>query len=340
MTDEPTQNRQVSVAVLIPCVNEVATVGKVVSDFRRYLPSAEIYVYDNNSTDGTREVAARAGAVVRREMKQGKGNVVRRMFRDVEADVYIMVDGDDTYDPERAPDMVRMLVEESCDFVNGVRKAEHTKNAYRPGHQIGNRMLTRLVRIMFGTGITDMLSGYKALSRRFVKSFPILASGFEIETELAIHALELSVPTAQLDVVYRPRRSESMSKLRTYRDGFHILLLIVGLVKQERPILFFSIIGAVLALGSIVLAIPIFITFINTGLVPRFPTAILATGLMVLAWLSFFSGIILDTVSRGRLESKMLHYLSTPNRNSGGSTGDQQRWRVGASPDNSKWLSE
>jgi hypothetical protein len=297
------------VAVLIPCYNEAAAIGAVVSDFRRALPTATVYVYDNNSTDDTRKIASDAGAVVRSEHLQGKGNVVRRMFADIEADVYVLVDGDGTYDAPSAERMVRLLLDDSLDMVNAARVAV-TELAYRPGHAIGNRLLTGAVAAIFGDRIRDMLSGYRALSRRFVKSFPALASGFETETELTVHALELRLPIAEIDTPYRDRPAGSQSKLRTFRDGVRIVRTIVLLVKEERPLKFFSLTAAVLATTSTILAWPLLTSYLETGLVPRLPTAVLVTGLMVLAFMSVVAGLVLDTVTLGRRELKRLHYLS------------------------------
>jgi glycosyltransferase involved in cell wall biosynthesis len=297
------------IAVLIPCFNEEAAIAGVVANFKRALPTADIFVYDNNSTDRTRQVAIDAGAIVRCELLQGKGNVVRRMFADIEADAYVLVDGDGTYDPESAPRMVEMLLQQSLDLVNGARVAT-TVAAYRPGHALGNRLLTGTVAAIFGDRIRDMLSGYRAMSRRFVKSFPALAHGFETETELAVHALELRLPIAEVDTPYRDRPAGSQSKLRTFRDGFRILRTIALLVKEERPLLFFSSAGSLLAAVSLILATPLLSEYLATGLVPRFPTAILATGLMILAFTSFVTGLVLDAVTLGRRELKRLHYLA------------------------------
>ncbi len=296
------------IAVLVPCYNEAATIGKVVSDFRAALPDATVYVYDNNSADETVAIASDAGAIVRNESKQGKGNVVRRMFADVEADVYVLVDGDDTYDAAAAPALVERLTGEGLDMVTGTRVAS-SQAAYRTGHRFGNRLLTGLVSFSFGSEVSDMLSGYRVLSRRFVKSFPLLSGGFEIETEMTVHALELGMPQAEVETDYRERPEGSESKLNTYGDGIRILVTIVRMLKEERPLAFFGSICAALALAAIVLAIPVVITFIETGLVPRFPTAILATGMMLLAFLSLACGLILATVTRGRQELKRLRYL-------------------------------
>lgn len=297
------------VAVLIPCYNEAPTIGDVIAEFKQALPSATIYVYDNNSTDATRAIAADAGAIVRSEPLQGKGNVVRRMFADIEAEAYVLVDGDGTYDPASATLMVERLLGESLDMVNGARVAT-TEQAYRPGHAMGNKLLTGTVALVFGNRVRDMLSGYRALSRRFVKSFPALATGFETETELTVHALELRLPIAEVETPYRDRPAGSQSKLRTFRDGFRILKTIALLIKEERPLQFFSGVGALLAMASLALAWPLLLDYLETGLVPRFPTAILATGLMILGFLSFVTGLVLDTVTLGRRELKRLHYLS------------------------------
>jgi glycosyltransferase involved in cell wall biosynthesis len=294
---------------LVPCFNEATTIGTVIDDFRRALPTAAVYVYDNNSTDDTRERAAAAGATVRTERLQGKGNVVRRMFADVEADAYVLVDGDGTYEAATATQMVELLVGESLDLVNGARVAT-SEGAYRLGHAFGNKLLTGAVALIFGDRIRDMLSGYRVLSHRFVKSFPALAAGFEIETELTVHALELRLPMAEIDTPYRERPAGSSSKLRTFRDGLRILRTIVLLVKEERPLRFFSSVGAALALTALVLAWPLLMHYLETGLVPRFPTAILATGLMILAFMSVVAGLVLDTVTLGRREIKRLHYLA------------------------------
>ena len=299
------------VAVLIPCRDEAAAIGGVVAGFRAALPGAAIRVYDNNSTDGTREAALAAGALVRNETLQGKGQVVRRMFADVEADAYILVDGDGTYDPADAPAMLRALVEGPLDMVTGVRVSE-AEGAYRPGHRLGNRLLTGAVRRLFGKRVTDMLSGYRCFSRRFVKSFPALARGFETETEFTVHALELRMPVGEIRTLYGERQAGSASKLRTYRDGYRILRLILALVQRERPRLFFGIAALVLALGSAVLFAPVLDTFLRTGLVPRLPSFVASAMLMMLAFLSLTCGLILDTVTRGRLEAKRIAYLSHP----------------------------
>jgi glycosyltransferase involved in cell wall biosynthesis len=299
--------------VLVPCLNEEAAIGKVVADFRAALPEALIFVYDNGSTDDTAKVARAAGAIVRTEPLKGKGNVVARMFADVEADIYVMVDGDDTYDAASAPVLIRRLMEESLDMVNGARE-EISDLAYRRGHRFGNQLLTGLVAWFFGERFNDMLSGYRIMSRRFVKSFPALASGFETETELTVHALQLRLPIAEQMTPYRERPPASASKLRTIPDGIRIMRLIARLIREERPLEFFSTIAVLLVLASIVLAVPLLAEYWRTGLVPRLPTAVLSTGFMLLAFLSLMSGLILATVTRGRMEAKRLQYLSVPIR--------------------------
>jgi glycosyltransferase involved in cell wall biosynthesis len=295
--------------VLIPCFNEAEAIAGVVRDFAAALPEATIYVYDNNSRDATQERAAQAGAIVRTETHQGKGNVVRRMFADIEAEVYVLVDGDGTYDAPSARSMVDLLLQNSLDMVNGARVATAAA-AFRPGHRFGNRLLTGTVAVIFGDRLKDMLSGYRVMSRRFIKSFPALASGFETETELTVHALELRLPIAEVRTPYRDRPAGSLSKLRTFRDGWRILRTIFFLVKEERPLQFFSAVAAALVIAAVVLGWPLLTEFLETGLVPRFPTAILATGLTILAFMSFIAGLILDTVTLGRRELKRLHYLS------------------------------
>jgi glycosyltransferase involved in cell wall biosynthesis len=297
------------IAVLIPCYNEAEAIASVVRDFAAALPEATIFVYDNNSRDATRERAREAGAIVRAETHQGKGNVVRRMFADIEAEVYVLVDGDGTYDAVSARGMVDLLLAESLDMVNGARVAAAAA-AFRPGHRFGNRMLTGAVAAIFGDRVKDMLSGYRVMSRRFIKSFPALASGFETETELTVHALELRLPIAEVQTPYRDRPAGSQSKLRTFRDGWRILRTIFFLVKEERPMQFFSVVAALLVGAAAVLGWPLLTEYFETGLVPRFPTAILATGLIILGFISFIAGLILDTVTLGRREMKRLHYLA------------------------------
>lgn len=299
------------IAVLIPCCNEEVAIPKVVADFRAALPDAVVYVYDNNSRDDTVAVARAAGAIVRREALQGKGHVVRRMFADVEADIYVLVDGDDTYEAAASPAMVRLLIENRLDMVNGARVSKVVA-AYRHGHQFGNQLLTGMVRMIFGRRISDMLSGYRVFSRRFVKSFPALASGFETETEFTVHALEMRMPVDEVQTVYKDRPQGSASKLRTYSDGLRILRVIVQLVKEERPLQFFSLWGFLLLLLGIALGVPVILEFLHTALVPRLPTAVLATGCVLLSFLSFSVGLILESVSNGRKELKRLTYLATP----------------------------
>ena len=300
---------QPRIAVLLPCYNEEAAIERTVAGFRAALPDAIVYVFDNNSSDRTIERARAAGAVVRIEKQQGKGNVVRRMFADVDADVYLMADGDLTYDPAAAAPMVAMLLADQLDMVVGTRKHEAAE-AYRGGHVLGNRIFTGLLAGLFGRSFTDIFSGYRAFSRRFVKSFPVLSAGFEIETEMSVHALELRMPVGELETVYGARPEGSTSKLSTYRDGWRILKTIVTLSRIERPVLFFGSIGLGLLLLGIILAIPLISTYLATGLVPRLPTAILITGLGIVATLCLFAGLILDTVTRGRREVRRLAYLA------------------------------
>jgi len=299
------------IAVLVPCYKEAATIAKVVADFQAALPGASIHVYDNNSTDGTAALAEAAGAIVRRETRQGKGNVVRRMFADIDADIYVLVDGDDTYSAESAPGLVAELCAGPFDMVNGARAADSAQ-AYRPGHAFGNRLMTSLVRFIFGAGTRDMLSGYKVFSRRFVKSFPASSAGFEIETELVVHALETRMPVSEQDTPYRERPEGSVSKLRTFRDGWRILRLIGMLVKNERPLAFFSAVALLLAVVSVGLGTSVLVEFLHTGLVPRLPTAVLALGVMLAALLAFACGVILDAISEARREHRRLRYLELP----------------------------
>jgi glycosyltransferase involved in cell wall biosynthesis len=297
------------VAVLIPCFNEEKTVANVVHGFKKSLPDSIVYVYDNNSTDSTATVALAAGAEVRIETRQGKGNVVRRMFSDIEADIYILVDGDDTYEAAAAGHLVAAMINGPYDKVNCVRN--HTVNlAYRRGHVIGNKLLTNLVSRIFGAQSTDMLSGYKALSRRFVKTFPSLSRGFEIETEILVHALDIGVPMSEINTVYDERPPGSFSKLSTFKDGFKILNLISLLVRDLMPLKFFVTIGLLTLIVSLATGLPVIFEFLQTGFVQKLPTAVLASGLMIVAILSFFAGLILDSVSRGRREAKILSYLS------------------------------
>jgi glycosyltransferase involved in cell wall biosynthesis len=313
MTDPAKENGEASaaprIAVLVPCYNESATIAKVVTDFRAALPDSIVYVYDNNSTDDTVEMATRAGGIVRRELHQGKGRVVRRMFTDIDADIYVLVDGDATYDAPSVHAMIEKLMAERLDMVCAIRVDQEVA-AYRPGHRAGNLLLTGFVAHVFGQSFTDMLSGYRVFTRRFVKSFPVLSGGFEIETELTVHALELELPVGEVRTPYYSRPAGSASKLSTWRDGFRILRMVLKLYRNERPLPFFGAIGLSLALVSIGLAIPIIVTFVEEGLVPRLPTAVLSTGLMLLAFLSIACGLVLDTVTRGRRELKLLAYLA------------------------------
>jgi glycosyltransferase involved in cell wall biosynthesis len=300
-----------NVAVLVPCYNEEAAIATVVRDFRAALPDAAIYVYDNNSRDQTVARATAAGALVRTEIRQGKGNVVRRMFADIEADIYILVDGDDTYDAGAAPHMIAQMLAEGADLLTA-RRIHTDAAAYRPGHVFGNRLLTGLTAMLFNVRLGDMLSGYRVFSRRFVKSFPFTAQGFAIETELTVHAVRLMMPLTELDTRYKERPVGSVSKLNTWRDGFRILGTIAYLVREERPLVFFSSIFALFALGSLLIGTPVVMDYVHTGQVPRLPTAVLATGMMVIAFLSLTCGLILDTVTRGRWEAKRMAYLAIP----------------------------
>lgn len=299
------------IAVILPCYNEEAAIVETIAGFRAALPAATIYVYDNNSRDRTVEMARGAGATVRTERMQGKGHVVRRMFADVDADIYVMADGDLTYDPKAAPAMVRMLIDEQYDMVVGTRQHE-AADAYRGGHVIGNRLFTGLLSKLFGRSFTDIFSGYRVFSRRFVKSFPVLSEGFEIETEMSVHALELRMPVGEVVTAYGARPEGSASKLSTYRDGWRILKTIGTLYRVERPVLFYGGIGVLLLLAAVILAVPLVITYVQTGLVPRLPTAILVTGMTIIAVLCVFAGLILDTVTRGRREMRRLAYLAQP----------------------------
>jgi glycosyltransferase involved in cell wall biosynthesis len=303
--------KQPRIAVLLPCFNEELSVGATIAGFKKALPEARIYVYDNNSADRTRDIAASEGAVVRSEMQQGKGHVVRRMFADIEADIYVMADGDLTYDPAAAPEMVELLVRDKLDMVVGTRKHDE-KSAYRGGHVIGNRLFTGLLARLFGRSFSDIFSGYRVFSRRFVKSFPVLSQGFEIETEMSVHALELRMPVGEVETTYGTRPEGSQSKLSTLGDGWRIFRTIVTLYRIERPVLFYGLTGALLLLAAIILAVPLVLTYVETGLVPRVPTAILVTGMTIVAVLCVFAGLILDTVTRGRREMRRLHYLAQP----------------------------
>lgn len=305
MTDQP------NIAVLVPCFNEAATIASVVDGFTAARDGITVYVYDNNSTDDTAGIAREAGAIVRSEPARGKGNVVRRMFSDVEADIYVLVDGDDTYDAGSLNKMVELLLSQHCDMVTG-RRIEQHEDAYRFGHRFGNRLLATITRLLFARRSFDLLSGYRVMSRRFVKSFPAISTGFEIETELTIHALSLNLPMEEVDTPYKERPADSESKLSTYRDGVRILSTIALFTKEERPFLFFSVCATLLAALSLALGIPITLEYFETGLVARFPTAILSASIMLLAFLSLTTGMILDSVARGRREQKRLHYLQLP----------------------------
>jgi glycosyltransferase involved in cell wall biosynthesis len=297
------------IAVLLPCYNEAAAIAQTIAGFRRALPEAAVYVYDNNSKDDTVRVAREAGAIVRTERMQGKGHVVRRMFADVEADIYVLADGDATYDAAAAPRMIEQLRAEQLDMVVGTRESDATE-AYRRGHRLGNRMLTGCVTWIFGQTFSDILSGYRVFSSRFVKSFPALSEGFEIETEISVHALELKMPVAEVPTAYAARPEGSASKLSTYRDGFRILGLILNLYRIEKPIAFFGLVSVFFIAAALGLSVDLLLTYVQTGLVPRIPTAILSTGLVLLGIVSLSCGLILDTVTRGRREVKRLAYLS------------------------------
>ncbi|MCL2784586.1 MAG: glycosyltransferase [Propionibacteriaceae bacterium] len=300
---------QYRIAAIVPCYNEELTVAHVVAGLKQAVPDIIVYVYDNNSTDRTTEVAKGAGAVVRCESRVGKGNAIRRAFADVDADIYVMIDGDDTYDTAALPQMITTLIDGNLDHVLGVRTPGEV-DAYRKGHEAGNRMFNRLVGRLFGESVTDMLSGYRVMSRRFVKSFPALSHGFEVETELTVHCVNLRVPQAEVPVGFKDRPAGSESKLRTYHDGFRILRLIGSLLQYERPVFFYSVIAAVFAIAGIALGIPVIITFIQTGLVPRLPTALLASSLMIIAVLLFMIGMLMGALLRGRQETARLAYLS------------------------------
>ncbi|HEX3675266.1 MAG TPA: glycosyltransferase family 2 protein [Rhizomicrobium sp.] len=299
------------IAVLIPCYNEEAAIGQTVRDFRAAFPRADLYVYDNNSRDQTSARAREAGAIVRIEPRQGKGNVVRRMFADIEADIYVLVDGDDTYDATAAPGLVKMLVDDGLDIVTG-RRVHTQADAYRAGHVLGNKLLTGLTALMFRVKLRDMLSGYRIMSRRFVKSFPFTAEGFGIETEMTVHSVRMLMPMAEIDTHYKERPAGSVSKLNTYRDGFKILFTIAALVREERPLIFFGALFALFALASLLLGAPVLLHFWRFHDVPRLPTAVLSAVLMLVAFLALASGLILDTVTRGRWETKRMRYLAIP----------------------------
>jgi glycosyltransferase involved in cell wall biosynthesis len=310
---KPLSLKNYKIAILVPCRNEGLTIRKVVFDFQEYLPEATIYVYNNRSTDDTAEQAEAAGAVVYHEIQPGKGNVVRRMFADIDADIYILIDGDDTYEVAAVRRLIERLLRERLDMVVGTRRpATNSSQAYRPGHKAGNIFLTGFVKFLFGAKLIDMLSGYRVFSRRYVKSFPSLSHGFEIETEFTIHALELRMPFAEEPTIYGERPPGSESKLRTFTDGWRVLGTALLLFKEIRPFMFFGILFLLLALFSVVLIVPILITYLKIGLVPRFPTVILAASTMLLAFLSITCGLILDSVARGRREVKRMAYLSYP----------------------------
>jgi glycosyltransferase involved in cell wall biosynthesis len=298
-----------TIAAIVPCYNEEAAIAQVVTDLRAAVPDMAIYVYDNNSTDDTVRVAAEAGAIVRHESSKGKGNVVRRAFADVDADIYVLIDGDDTYAAADLPEMIQTLRSGPYDHVLGVRR-QTTTSAYRPGHELGNRGFNWFVGSVFSSPVSDMLSGYRVFSRRFVKSFPALSREFEIETELTVHAMSLRVPQVEVPVGFKDRPAGSESKLRTYHDGFRILSLIIGLIRHERPMLFYGIVGALLTLVALLIGLPVVIEFFDTGLVPRLPTAILAVGVVILAVLSWTIGLILDGVLKARRELSRLNYLT------------------------------
>ena len=298
------------IAVLVPCRNEAATVAAVVTGFRAAVPQCTVHVYDNGSDDGTADVARRAGAIVRSEPRPGKGGVLRRMLGEIDADVYVIVDGDATYDAARAPAMIDELVANDLDMVTAIRDEQGEGAAYRRGHRFGNRAFNALLGALFGVRPTDMLSGYRALSRRFAKSFPATSRGFEIETELTIHALAQRLPTAEIRTPYFERPAGSTSKLATYRDGLRILRMTVSLYRDERPLSFFGVFALAFAIAGLVLGGSVVVEFMETHLVPRFPTAILATGLMLLSFLSLACGLILHNVARGQREMKRLAYLA------------------------------
>ena len=302
-------SRDMSIDVLIPCYNEAETIARVVRSFKKYLPSAIVYVYDNCSEDTTAAQAKEAGAVVKFERNKGKGNVVRQMFADIDADIYIMVDGDSTYSATDAPKMVEMIENTNVDMVVAVRK-EKSEKAYREGHKIGNSLFNFILKILFNSTFSDIFSGYRAFSKRFVKTFPVMTNGFDIEAELTIHALTLSIPFAEIDSEYYERPANSHSKLSTFKDGIKILLSIVNLLKETRPLFFFGIISLFMFLLSVGIAYPIIDTFLETGLVPRLPTAVLSVGIMLISFLSLTCGLILDSISQARMETKKLHYLS------------------------------
>lgn len=300
------------IAAIVPCYNEEVAVGDVIEGLKAAVDGITVYVYDNKSTDRTAEVAARAGAILRTEPRKGKGNVVRRAFGDIDADVYLMIDGDATYEAAAAGLMIETLLSGPYDHVLGVRTDDPEASAYRAGHALGNRMFNKLIGRLFGEPVTDMLSGYRVFSRRFVKSFPALSREFEIETELTVHAVNLRIPQVEVPVGFKDRPAGSESKLRTYHDGFRILRLITSLLQYERPLAFFSAVGAFFAAVSVALGIPLLVTYLHTNEVPRLPTAVLATGLALIAILSLVVGLILNGVLRQRQEAARLAYLTYP----------------------------
>ena len=297
------------IAAIVPCYNEEVAIGTVVRDLKAAVPGIEVYVYDNNSSDRTSEVAREAGAIVRFEPRKGKGNVVRRAFADVEADVYLMIDGDDTYDATAAPEMIDLLLRENLDHVLGCREDDKDNSAYRPGHAQGNKMFNKLVGFLFGEPVTDMLSGYRIFSRRFVKSFPALSRQFEIETELTVHSMALRVPQREFGVGFKDRPEGSESKLSTFKDGFRILSLIGRLIAHERPMAFYSVLSLLFMLLALLLGLPVVWDFMLTGFVPRLPTAVLASSLVIISGLSFMVGLIQSGIQKSRREAMRLAYL-------------------------------
>ncbi|MDX7953150.1 glycosyltransferase [Lichenihabitans sp. Uapishka_5] len=314
--EAPGRGHRPRVAVLLPCRNEEASIAAVVADFRRALPDAVIVVYDNASTDRTAAVAAAAGAAVFREVRPGRGHVVRRMFSDVDADIYLMADGDGTYDAASASQLVALVAENGFDMAVGAR-AGIAQDAHRPGHAVGNWIFNRLYRRLFDNGFGNIFSGYRAFSRRFVKSFPALSSGFEIETEMSVHARQLRLAVTELSLPYGKRRDGSASKLRTVRDGVRIFAILLYLLKETRPLLFFGMAALVTALVAVVFALPLFDTFITSGTIPRLPTAILCAGLGITAALLAVCGTMLDSVARGRAEQKRMLFLAVQQNRQG-----------------------
>jgi len=305
------KNPKISIAVIIPCFNEAQTIDSVVKKFRKFLPESKIYVYDNNSTDGTARIAKKSGAIVRLVKKQGKGSVVRRMFSDIEADIYVMVDGDDTYEIEKASNMVDYLIENQLDMLIGSR-IHNDKKAYRFGHQFGNNLITKTINFIFDNNFKDILSGYRVFTRRFVKTFPALSNGFEIETELNIYALELNIQTEEIQTKYFSRPEGSVSKLSSFKDGFKILLMIIRLFKEKKPFIFFSIGSFISTFISLLLFIPVLNEFMITGTVPRFPTAFLSVSLIIISLIFIVCGIILEEISKNRKNNNYLKFLSHP----------------------------